>query len=182
MSHWCEFEYNLDDSDLCKFHELDFHHKVVLANSRGAVHQAVPGYVRGPWLVSADDDPLRGQEVIWQPEKGPLRFTIRVPHDALCALLNHFRRPDSTLLDTDEPIEQKSLHAPFDLRSLSGIDNKAQSEALECVLCCTNEKKVALVPCGHRATCIACTKSLASAPHCPCCRAPITGALVVFDA
>lgn len=76
------------------------------------------------------------------------------------------------------PEERVTDH--FDLQQLSGVDSEATEQPDECIVCATNKKKVAFVPCGHRSTCIGCAKLLAK-PECPCCRAKITGALVVFD-
>ncbi|CAF3347240.1 unnamed protein product [Rotaria sp. Silwood1] len=39
-----------------------------------------------------------------------------------------------------------------------------------CVLCLTEEKRLACIPCGHMATCVACGRSLRS---CPICRRKI---------
>lgn len=70
----------------------------------------------------------------------------------------------------------------FDMSCLSGIDQKADiAQASECVACTENQKRVALVPCGHQCLCIACAKQLPKPYICPICRAAVVSALVVFN-
>lgn len=79
---------------------------------------------------------------------------------------------------------QQAVRQPpeFDMNSLLGTDRPAHAGATnECVVCTENEKRVALVPCGHRCLCIACSKQLAMPYACPVCRAAIVSAVVVFD-
>jgi len=48
--------------------------------------------------------------------------------------------------------------------------NNNASPANPCVLCLTEEKRLACIPCGHLATCVSCSHSLRS---CPICRREI---------
>lgn len=46
-----------------------------------------------------------------------------------------------------------------------------------CVLCLTEEKRLACIPCGHLATCVPCGPSLRS---CPICRKEINAFVKVY--
>ena len=46
-----------------------------------------------------------------------------------------------------------------------------------CVLCLTEEKRLACIPCGHFATCVACGHSLRS---CPLCRREIEAFVRIY--
>jgi hypothetical protein len=48
-----------------------------------------------------------------------------------------------------------------------------------CIICHENTATVALAPCGHMFTCIACTRGLVK-KECPTCRGAVTSALKVF--
>jgi hypothetical protein len=51
----------------------------------------------------------------------------------------------------------------------------------ECVVCLTERKSHAMVPCGHACACEACASSImASTRECPVCRASVSQALKIF--
>lgn len=71
--------------------------------------------------------------------------------------------------------------ANFDMSSLSGADSQAaEGSSAQCLACTENEKRVAMVPCGHMCLCIACAKQLPKPYTCPLCRCAISSALNVF--
>jgi hypothetical protein len=66
---------------------------------------------------------------------------------------------------------------------IEGRDAEADSADSACAVCALNEACCALVPCGHAATCIACTNAVLAAaqpPLCPMCRAKVCMALKIF--
>ncbi len=56
-------------------------------------------------------------------------------------------------------------------------DNDDTSPANPCVLCLTEEKRLACIPCGHLATCVPCGHSLRS---CPICRREIDAFVRIY--
>jgi hypothetical protein len=56
-------------------------------------------------------------------------------------------------------------------------DNDDTSPANPCVLCLTEEKRLACIPCGHLATCVSCGHSLRS---CPICRRKIDAFVRIY--
>lgn len=71
--------------------------------------------------------------------------------------------------------------SPFDMNSLTGVDSEAaEGSPSQCAACTENEKRVAMVPCGHVCLCISCAKMLPKPYVCPMCRGAITSALGVF--
>lgn len=95
-----------------------------------------------------------------------------------------FRRPRNTIGSNASVIPdgaKEPSSAQFDMGVLTGIDTKAADGSLkECVVCSENEKRVAMVPCGHVCVCIGCAKQLPKPYMCPLCRAAVASALVVF--
>ncbi|CAF4685796.1 unnamed protein product [Rotaria socialis] len=55
-------------------------------------------------------------------------------------------------------------------QTTSADDRNQSTPSSPCVLCLTEEKRLACIPCGHMATCAACGHSLRS---CPICRREI---------
>jgi hypothetical protein len=53
--------------------------------------------------------------------------------------------------------------------------------ALACVVCFSNEKSVAMIPCGHRCVCTTCADRVREEGKCPMCRSSIQGVMRVFD-
>ncbi len=51
-----------------------------------------------------------------------------------------------------------------------------------CVVCLTNRRNAAIIPCGHANVCIACaTRTKSTAGTCPACRGPINNILPLYD-
>jgi hypothetical protein len=67
-------------------------------------------------------------------------------------------------MNKEENKEMKSTRA-----NGSGQNNKDDASlANPCVLCLSEEKRLACIPCGHLATCVPCGHSLRSCPICRC--------------
>src|SRR5437868_231382 len=65
------------------------------------------------------------------------------------------------------------------LAGLTGKDEETDLETQSCVICMTNQKVVALVPCGHTCYCIGCSKfsdGKGISTTCPICRAQVVTA------
>ncbi len=56
-------------------------------------------------------------------------------------------------------------------------DQSAGTPSNPCVLCLTEEKRLACIPCGHLATCVPCAKSLRL---CPICRREIEAFVRIY--
>ncbi len=56
-------------------------------------------------------------------------------------------------------------------------DQSAGTPSNPCVLCLTEEKRLACIPCGHLATCVPCGESLRS---CPICRRAIEAFVRIY--
>ena len=68
--------------------------------------------------------------------------------------------------------------------ALTGKNDDAATSvatALQCVVCMTNERSMACVPCGHRCLCDACGKHEAAGDRCPMCREPVMMFMRVFE-
>lgn len=64
------------------------------------------------------------------------------------------------------------------LKSITDQDNSANATPSNpCVLCLTEEKRLACIPCGHLATCVPCGHSLRS---CPMCRREIEAFVRIY--
>ncbi|CAF2926476.1 unnamed protein product [Rotaria sp. Silwood2] len=61
-------------------------------------------------------------------------------------------------------------------KKITNVNDQSQSLNL-CVLCITEEKKLACIPCGHMSTCVACGHSLRS---CPICRREIDAFIRIY--
>lgn len=68
-------------------------------------------------------------------------------------------------------IESSSNNAP----QVHQIDDSSTSN--QCLICLTEEKQVACIPCGHLCACVACGHSLRS---CPICRHQIEALVRVY--
>ncbi|CAF3343521.1 unnamed protein product [Rotaria sp. Silwood2] len=66
-------------------------------------------------------------------------------------------------------------------KQITSINDRSESSTSEssnlCVLCLTEEKQLACVPCGHMATCVACGHSL---QLCPICRRQISAFIRIY--
>lgn len=141
---------------------------------QSAFSSSINGYplfaetVRGPYrTIDATNGGLSVDGVAWQLYEG----MWCPPHEI------ERRRA----LDESARVETEKA-AEFDMASLVGADEKAPASSnSECVVCLENEKRLAMVPCGHRCLCFACAKQLQKPYKCPVCRAAITSALRVFN-
>ena len=59
-------------------------------------------------------------------------------------------------------------------------EEKLESAERECVICCNGTKVVAFVPCGHLASCVACSQH-EQIQCCPICQAPIERRIRIFE-
>ena len=59
----------------------------------------------------------------------------------------------------------------------SDQDQSTEAPSNPCVLCLTEEKRLACIPCGHLATCVPCGHSLRS---CPICRREIEAFVRIY--
>jgi hypothetical protein len=89
--------------------------------------------------------------------------------------------PD-TVHESDTVVELSSL-LDANLTTQDTYNDVATSvaTALACVVCFSNEKSVAMVPCGHRCVCTACAERFSGGGKCPMCRTTLTGVIRVFD-
>ncbi|CAF1498127.1 unnamed protein product, partial [Rotaria sordida] len=73
---------------------------------------------------------------------------------------------DSTSKSTTNGNERETITT----KQISTINDRNQSinvtPSNPCVLCLTEEKQLVCIPCGHMATCVACSHSLRSCPIC----------------
>ncbi len=74
-----------------------------------------------------------------------------------------------------EPPAKNPATATMDTTLQHPIDDPSPSNP--CVLCFTEEKRLACIPCGHFATCVACGHSLRS---CPICRREIEAFVRIY--
>ena len=72
-------------------------------------------------------------------------------------------------------------HSAHDETPPSLPSSRAKPSARSCIICLENKRTFALVPCGHRCLCAACTDLSAIGFACPICREEATGVLRVFD-
>ncbi len=80
----------------------------------------------------------------------------------------------STESNTIETNAEASTNNMQDIKNTEPSSSKASarkpnddaSPANPCVLCLTEEKRLACIPCGHLATCVPCGHSLRSCPIC----------------
>ncbi|CAF0942686.1 unnamed protein product [Rotaria sordida] len=84
---------------------------------------------------------------------------------------------NSTSKSTNSSIERE----PQTNKQITTMNNRSQSTNSEpsnlCVLCLTEEKQLACIPCGHMATCVACGHSLRL---CPICRREIDAFIRIY--
>jgi len=86
---------------------------------------------------------------------------------------------------TNERNIQLSTNVTEEIKSptSSSTENTAQNQTDEaspsnpCVLCLSEEKRLACIPCGHLATCVPCGHSLRS---CPICRRAIDAFVRIY--
>jgi len=84
--------------------------------------------------------------------------------------------------ETDTPASTAGDKQTKNLKS-SLMDTTLQNQTNEslplnpCVLCLTEEKRLACIPCGHLATCVPCGHSLRS---CPICRREIEAFVRIY--
>ncbi|CAF1236962.1 unnamed protein product [Didymodactylos carnosus] len=64
-----------------------------------------------------------------------------------------------------------------DIINPSVPSQKSVSNSPLCVVCQTDEKSIACIPCGHRAMCVPCGYSL---NKCPVCRKDIAGFIKIY--
>ena len=62
-------------------------------------------------------------------------------------------------------------------QSPTAVDATPSAPKNPCVLCSTEEKRLACIPCGHLATCVPCGHSLRS---CPICRREIEAFVRIY--
>jgi hypothetical protein len=75
---------------------------------------------------------------------------------------------------TNEPIKNLT---PSTTEASVKTNTEEASPANPCVLCLTEEKRLACIPCGHLATCVPCGHSLRS---CPICRREIDAFVRIY--
>jgi hypothetical protein len=89
---------------------------------------------------------------------------------------------ESASSEIDTPTPTNTDQQTKNLKS-SVMDTTAQSQIDDssplnpCVLCLTEEKRLACIPCGHLATCVPCGHSLRS---CPICRREIDAFVRIY--
>jgi hypothetical protein len=91
----------------------------------------------------------------------------------------------STESNTSESNSEAATNIIEDLRKAESASSKASvqkssddtSPANPCVLCLTEEKRLACIPCGHLAACVPCAHSLRS---CPICRREIEAFVRIY--
>ncbi len=89
---------------------------------------------------------------------------------------------ESASSEMDTPTPTDTNQQTKNLKS-SVMDTTAQSQIDDssplnpCVLCLTEEKRLACIPCGHLATCVPCGHSLRS---CPICRREIDAFVRIY--
>jgi len=104
-----------------------------------------------------------------------------------------YDEPDDEGEEEPEPV-QEPVQEPDSVVQLSSLleanlttqenyDDVATSvaTALACAVCFTNEKSVAMIPCGHRCVCTTCAELFSGGGKCPMCRTTLTGVMRVFD-
>jgi hypothetical protein len=77
-----------------------------------------------------------------------------------------------------KPAEQQTKtlkSSAMDITLKSQTDDSSSSNL--CVLCLTEEKRLACIPCGHLATCVPCGHSLRT---CPICRREIDAFVRIY--
>ena len=81
-------------------------------------------------------------------------------------------------ISTSATAEQqtKNLESPT-INTILQSQTDASSPSNPCVLCLTEEKRLACIPCGHLATCVPCGHSLRS---CPICRREIEAFVRIY--
>jgi serine/threonine protein kinase len=117
------------------------------------------------------------KRVCWdahQPERIPALYSIA----ERCLEPRPKRRPQ--LVDLIPELEQVRRDAEV-LAAEASAQSAALEEMYECVVCLTERKSHAMVPCGHACACEACASSImASTRECPVCRASVSQALKIF--
>ncbi|CAF0941047.1 unnamed protein product [Rotaria sordida] len=97
------------------------------------------------------------------------------------SLTNESTSSQSSIISTSKSTSNKNEHETQTNKQITTINNRSQSTSSEssnlCVLCLTEEKQLASIPCGHVATCVACGHSLRS---CPICRRGIDAFIRIY--
>ncbi|CAF3410412.1 unnamed protein product [Rotaria sp. Silwood1] len=88
------------------------------------------------------------------------------------SIRNEVNKPELTIVDQQTKNQKSSAVDPA---SQSQTDDSSLSD--RCVLCLTEEKRLACIPCGHLTTCVPCGHSLRS---CPICRREIEAFVRIY--
>ncbi|CAF0856265.1 unnamed protein product, partial [Didymodactylos carnosus] len=119
------------------------------------------------------------KENIIIPSKRLLELTEKNKREAIMAQSNAMVNVNGS--DTEEEGSEMVTSTP----SIEPIDTKKEEKPRQgetenfnvCVLCLTDEKRLACIPCGHLATCVPCGHSLR---NCPLCRREIKAFIRVY--
>jgi len=96
------------------------------------------------------------------------------------SLTNESTSSQSSVESTSKPTTGNQSETKTD-KQISSTTHQDQSAdrgpSNPCVLCLTEEKRLACIPCGHLATCVPCGHSLRS---CPICRREIEAFVRIY--
>ena len=106
------------------------------------------------------------------------------PSISMLQIANHWKNLSDSERERYKTINHHSqpLLETRSAPTLVGKDEETDLETQSCIICMTNKKVVALVPCGHTCYCISCSKSSGGkrlSNTCPICRAQVVTAIVV---
>ncbi|CAF1118689.1 unnamed protein product [Rotaria sordida] len=97
------------------------------------------------------------------------------------SLTNESTSSQSSINSTSKSTNSSIEREPQTNKQITTMNNRSQSTNSEpsnlCVLCLTEEKQLACIPCGHMATCVACGHSLRL---CPICRREIDAFIRIY--
>ncbi|CAF1059699.1 unnamed protein product [Adineta ricciae] len=101
---------------------------------------------------------------------------IVVPNVRMKSIREKEQPRSSNILSAVEEISSKSAISTMDVEVTATFEDDSSSSNL-CSLCLTEDKGLAVLPCGHVATCVPCGYSL---KICPICRQRIEGFVRVY--
>jgi hypothetical protein len=128
-------------------------------------------------------------------EQAPLTSAVPNPNQSASSTLSNSTDVEMTTSSQSERNESTSLTETTERATTNGNqdeikvtkptisdtnDQKQMSDSSPtnpCVLCLTEEKRLACIPCGHLATCVPCGHSLRS---CPICRREIEAFVRIY--
>jgi len=100
-----------------------------------------------------------------QPQPDDIRFRQHIAPPGYYVHIPH-ARPLPRRKSPDRPL-------------LEGVDRATDDETRACVICITNEKQCAAVPCGHLMYCISCATKRQET-KCPMCRKKIKDVIRIY--